>query len=405
MSVIADISPVVIDDRLARRNAMVLSVAQALAGGNNTVIAATAGIIGTMLATDKGLATLPVSVMVIGIWFGTLPIGWLARNYGRRFALQTGSVVGMLAGLVSCAAVLMGSFELFLVGTFGCGFYSAAHQSYRFAVCDTASDAYKPKAISLVLAGGVMAGFIGSSTVIVTKDMWAPHLFAATFVAQSVLAGLAGLVLTRLKSPPPIPRAEREAGRPLSVIAKDPLFVVAVSCGVVSYVVMNLLMTSAPIAMVGCGHSVTISTLGIQWHVLGMYAPSFVTGHLIVRFGVFRVISAGLALLLLSAVVGAGGLSVAHFWISLALVGIGWNFAFIGATTLVTLCHRPEERNKVQSFNDFLIFGTMALGSFASGKMMATVGWEWVNIAAFVPVLVVALLLVWLKFNRRGLPV
>ena len=405
MSVIADISPVVIDDRLARRNAMVLSVAQALAGGNNTVIAATAGIIGTILATDKGLATLPVSVMVIGIWFGTLPIGWLARNYGRRFALQTGSVVGMLAGLVSCAAVLMGSFELFLVGTFGCGFYSAAHQSYRFAVCDTASDAYKPKAISLVLAGGVMAGFIGSSTVIVTKDMWAPHLFAATFVAQSVLAGLAGLALTRLKSPPPIPRAEREAGRPLSVIAKDPLFVVAVSCGVVSYVVMNLLMTSAPIAMVGCGHSVTISTLGIQWHVLGMYAPSFVTGHLIVRFGVFRVISAGLALLLLSAVVGAGGLSVAHFWISLTLVGIGWNFAFIGVTTLVTLCHRPEERNKVQSFNDFLIFGTMALGSFASGKMMATVGWEWVNIAAFVPVLVVALLLVWLKLNRRGLPV
>ena len=307
MSVIADISPVVVDDRLARRNALVLSVAQALAGGNNTVIAATAGIVGTILASDKGLATLPVSVMVIGIWFGTLPLGYLARNYGRRFALQTGSVVGMLAGLVSSIAVLMGSFELFLVGTFGCGFYSAAHQSYRFAVCDTASDAYKPKAISLVLAGGIMAGFIGSGTVIFTKDMWAPHLFAATFVAQAMLAGLAGLVLTRLKSPPPIPREEREGGRPLSVIARNPLFVVAVACGVVSYVVMNLLMTSAPIAMVGCGHSVTVSTLGIQWHVLGMYAPSFVTGHLIVRFGVFRVISAGLALLLLSAVVGVAG--------------------------------------------------------------------------------------------------
>jgi MFS family permease len=405
MSVIADLAPVVVDDRLARKNALVLSVAQALAGGNNTVIAATAGIIGTMLATDKGLATLPVSMMVIGIWLGTLPLGYLARNYGRRFALQTGSVVGTLAGLVSCTAVLIGSFELFLLGTFGCGFYAAAHNSYRFAVCDTASDAYKPKAISLVLAGGVMAGFIGSGTVIFTKDMWAPHLFAATFVAQAALAALAGLVLTRLKSPPPVPRDEREAGRPLSVIARNPLFVVAVACGVVSYVVMNLLMTSAPIAMVGCGHSVTISTLGIQWHVLGMYAPSFITGHLIVRFGVFRVISAGLVLLLLSAVVGAGGLSVAHFWISLTLVGIGWNFAFIGATTLVTLCHRPEERNKVQSFNDFLIFGTMALGSFASGKMLATVGWEWVNIAAFVPVLVVALLLGWLKLQRRGLPV
>jgi len=384
---------------------VVLSVAQALAGGNNTVIAATAGIIGTMLAPDKGLATLPVSVMVIGIWFGTLPLGYIARNHGRRVALQTGSVVGTLAGLVACAAVLIGSFELFLVGTFGCGFYAAAHNSYRFAVCDTASDAYKPKGISMVLAGGMLAGFIGSGTVIVTKDLWAPHLFAATFVAQAVLAALAGLVLTRLKSPPPLPQEEREAGRPLSEIAQNPLFIVAVACGVVSYVVMNLLMTSAPIAMVECGHSVTVSTLGIQWHVLGMYGPSFVTGHLIVRFGVFRVISAGLGLLLLSGAVGIAGLSATHFWVSLTLLGVGWNFAFIGATTLVTLCHRPEERNKVQSFNDFLIFGTMALGSFASGKLMATVGWEWVNIAAFVPVLIVASLLGWLKLKRRGLPV
>ncbi|AMN42190.1 MFS transporter [Rhodoplanes sp. Z2-YC6860] len=405
MSVIADTSPVVADDRLARRNAIVLSAAQALAGGNNTVIAATAGIIGTMLAPDKGLATLPVSVMVIGIWFGTLPLGYITRNHGRRFALQTGSVVGTLGGLVSCAAVLIGSFELFLVGTFGCGFYSAAHNSYRFAVCDTASDAYKPKGISMVLAGGTLAGFIGSGTVIVTKDLWVPHLFAATFVAQAVLAALAGLVLTRLKSPPPVPHAEREAGRPLSEIAQNPLFIVAVACGVVSYVVMNLLMTSAPIAMVECGHSVTVSTLGIQWHVLGMYAPSFITGHLIARFGVFKVISVGLGLLLLSGAVGIAGLSAAHFWISLTLLGVGWNFAFIGATTLVTLCHRPEEHSKVQSFNDFLIFGTMALGSFASGKLMATVGWEWVNIAAFVPVLVVVLLLGWLKLQRRGLPV
>jgi hypothetical protein len=275
MSVIADISPVVADDRLARKNALVLSVAQALAGGNNTVIAATAGIIGTMLATDKGLATLPVSMMVIGIWFGTLPLGWLARNYGRRFALQTGSVVGTLAGLISCAAVLMGSFELFLVGTFGCGFYAAAHNSYRFAVCDTASDAYKPKAISMVLAGGVMAGFIGSGTVIVTKDLWVPHLFAATFVGQAMLAALAGLVLTRLKSPPPVPREEREAGRPLSEIVQNPLFVVAVACGVVSYVVMNLLMTSAPIAMVELCHRTSDRPIRrVPDHLCGAWAAA-----------------------------------------------------------------------------------------------------------------------------------
>ena len=404
MSAIAETSTFGIDDRLAKRNALVLAIAQALAGGNNTVIAATAGIIGVMLAPDPGLATLPVTVMVLGMWFGTLPLGYLARTYGRRFALQTGSVVGTLAGLVSCAAVLNASFELFLAGAFGCGFYAAAHQSYRFAATDTASDDYKPKAISFVLAGGVMAGVIGPTVVIVSKDMWAPHLFAATFIAQSALAMLAGLVLTQLKSPPPVSREERErnGGRPLGEIARDPLFIVAVACGVVSYVIMNLVMTSAPIAMVGCGHSITESTLGIQWHVLGMYAPSFFTGHLILRFGVFRIIAIGLLLLLGSAMVGIAGLSIAHFWIALVLLGVGWNFAFIGATTLVTRCHRPQERNKVQSLNDFLIFGTMALGSLASGKMLASFGWVWVNAVVFPPVLAVGALLAWVALRQRS---
>ena len=402
MSAIAETSTIGIDNRLAKRNALVLAIAQALAGGNNTVIAATAGIIGVMLAPDPGLATLPVTVMVLGMWFGTLPLGYLARTYGRRFALQTGSVVGTLAGLISCASVLNASFELFLAGAFGCGFYAAAHQSYRFAATDTASDDYKPKAISFVLAGGVMAGVIGPTVVIVSKDMWAPHLFAATFIAQSALAMLAGLVLTQLKSPPPVSREERGGGRPLGEIARDPLFIVAVACGVVSYVIMNLVMTSAPIAMVGCGHSITESTLGIQWHVLGMYAPSFFTGHLILRFGVFRIIAIGLLLLLGSAMVGIAGLSIAHFWIALVLLGVGWNFAFIGATTLVTRCHRPQERNKVQSLNDFLIFGTMALGSLASGKMLASFGWVWVNAVVFPPVLAVGALLAWVALRQRS---
>jgi predicted MFS family arabinose efflux permease len=403
MSVIADISPFVADDRIAKRNAVVLAIAQALAGGNNTVIAATAGIVGTMLASDPGLATLPVSGMVCGIWLGTLPQGYLARNFGRRFALQAGSVVGTLAGLVCCVAVIEGSFLLFLVGTFGCGIYAAAHNSYRFAACDTASDDYRPKAISFVLAGGVMAAVIGPAVVIVTQDWWMPHLFAATFIAQSALAVLAGLVLTQLKSPPPMPRAERRLnpGRPLSEIARQPLFIAAVSCGVVSYVIMNLVMTSAPIAMVGCGHSVTQSTLGIQWHVLGMYAPSFITGSLIVRFRVFRIIALGLTLLLASAAIGMAGESVGHFWVGLALLGVGWNFAFIGATTLVTHCHRPEERNKVQTLNDFLIFGTMALGSFASGQLLATLGWAFVNATVFPPVLAVGALLAWVALRQR----
>jgi MFS family permease len=230
-----------------------------------------------------------------------------------------------------------------------------------------------------------------------------PHLFAATFIAQSLLAVVAGLVLTQLKSPPPMPRGERRLnpGRPLSEIARQPLFIAAVACGVVSYVIMNLVMTSAPIAMVGCGHSVTQSTLGIQWHVLGMYAPSFITGSLIVRFGVFRIIALGLTLLLGSAAISIAGQSVGHFWVGLALLGVGWNFAFIGATTLVTRCHRPEERNKVQTLNDFLIFGTMALGSFASGQLLATLGWAFVNATVFPPVLAVGALLAWVALRHR----
>ena len=208
--------------------------------------------------------------------------------------------------------------------------------------------------------------------VIFTKDLWPPYLFAATFVAQSVLAVAAGLVLMQLRPPPPMPREQIDRGRPLREIVRRPKFVVAVFVGVASYTLMNMVMTSAPLAMVGCGHSVTDATLGIQWHVLGMYAPSFFTGSLIVRYGVNRIVALGLAMLLVSALVGIAGLTVAHFWISLTLLGIGWNFAFIGATTIVARSHRPEERTKVQSFNDFLIFGSMAIGSFASGMILAT---------------------------------
>ena len=270
MSAIADSPTLLIDDRLAKRNAIVLAVAQALAGGNNTVIVATAGIIGLVLAPDKSLATLPIAVMMCGLWLSTVPMGLLARTYGRRTALQVGTGVGALAGLVCCAAVLQGSFALLLVGTFGCGFYAAGHMSYRFASTDTATDAFKPVAISYVLTGGVLAGIIGPAVVIFTKDLWAPYLFAATFIAQSILAVLAGIALSRLKLPPPMSREEISRGRPLGEIVRNPKFMVAVFVGVASYTLMNLVMTSGPLAMVGCVHSVTDATLGIQWHVLGM---------------------------------------------------------------------------------------------------------------------------------------
>ena len=210
--------------------------------------------------------------------------------------------------------------------------------------------------------------------VIFTKDLWQPYLFAASYIGMAAIAALAGCVLIFLKIPKPSAHSRANAGRPLGEIARTPRFIVAVVCGVAAYSMMNLVMTSAPLAMVDCGHSITDSTLGLQWHLLGMFAPSFITGSLITRFGVFRIMALGFATIIAAALTGIAGITVAHFWVALALLGIGWNFLFVGATTLVTQAHRPEERNKVQSFNDFLIFGTMAIGSFASGKVLATLG-------------------------------
>ncbi len=391
----------VIDDALARRNALVLACTQALAGANNTVLIATGAIVGAMLAPEKIYATVPISIFVIGMWLGTLPIGWLARRFGRRTAFQTGSLCGVLTGLVCCVAVLKGSFALFTVGAFLSGLYAAAHQAYRFAAADTASDAFRPKAISWVLVGGIFAAVIGSQIVILTKDLWPPYLFAATYLAQSAAAIVAGLILMFLKIPRPPVQTAANRGRPMSEIARQPKFVVAVACGIASYAMMNMVMTAAPLAMIECNHSVTDAALGIQWHVLGMYVPSFFTGSLILRFGVERVIAAGFVLLLSSAVVSISGITLWHFWFGLMLLGVGWNLGFIGATALVTETHRPEERNRVQSFNDFLIFGSMAIGSFASGKVLALFGWAAVNEILFPVVLTAGAMLLWLALRGR----
>ena len=389
------------DDALARRNAMVLAVAQALAGGNNTVIVTTASIVGAVLAPDKGLATLPITAMVLGMWLGTLPLGFLARRFGRRFALQTGSAFGILSGLISYSAVMGGQFWLLLLGTFCGGLYAAAHQSYRFAAADTASERYRPKVVSWVLAGGVFAALIGPQLVIFTKDLLPPYMFAASYLGQSACALLAALVLVFVKIPP-LGHARGGDARPLATIVRAPRFLVAVACGVAAYAMMNMVMTSAPLAMVGCGHSVTDATLGIQWHVLAMYAPSFFTGGLIARYGVERIIGLGLALLGLTAVVGIAGITVAHFWTALVLLGLGWNLAFIGATSMVTQCYRPEERNKVQAFNDFLIFGSMAVSSFSSGQLLVDFGWQTVNAVIFPTIFVAGALLTWLVARERA---
>jgi MFS family permease len=391
MSSIAEpVSGHVADDRLARRNAVVLAVAQALAGGNSTVLFATASILGASLAPDASLATLPISVYVVGLWCGTLPNGMLTRRFGRRTAYQTGTAWGILTGLICCVATLQGSFTLLCLGGFFSGLYAAAHQAYRFGAADTASDAFRPKAISWVLTGGVFAGLIGPQLVIFTKELWAPYLFAASFLGQAALAFLSAIVLTRFRDAPlKVAAAATPPGRPITAILRQPRFLVAVVCGVASFGIMNFMMTAAPLAMVMCQHSVADAALGIQWHVIGMYAPSFITGSLIVRYGVERVIGVGLVLIFASGIVGLAGITVGHFWVALTLLGVGWNFGFIGATAMVTQCHRPHERATVQSFNDFLVFGTMAIASFSSGSLLAHFGWTAVNLV-ILPVMVIA---------------
>jgi len=389
-------------DRLARRNATILAVAQALAGGNNVVLIATGAIVGAMLAPDRSLATVPVSIYVVGMWMGALPRGWIARHYGRQASFFVGTGFGVLAGLFNCAAVVTASFTLLCIGALCTGFYAAVHQSYRFAAADTASDTFRPKAISWVMVGGIFAGLFGSQLVIATKDLWQPYLFAGSFIAQAVVALVSAAVLVMVKIPMLPAHIAANPGRPISEIARQPRFIAAVACGVGSYSMMNMVMTSAPLAMVDCNHSISDAALGIQWHILGMFVPSLFTGSLILRFGVERIVGAGLALIMVSAVVSISGISLWHFWIGLTLLGLGWNFAFVGATTMVTQCHRPEERNKVQSFNDFLVFGSMAIGSFSSGALLVNFGWAMVNNLVFPVILAAAALLIWQATRPRA---
>lgn len=386
-------------DALARRNVLLLAIASALAGANASVVFATGAIVGSMLAPDPIYATFPVSMFVVGMAAGTLPNGYISRQYGRRAAMMCGTFMGMLIGFFAMLAVIYASFSLYCVATFFGGMYASVAQSYRFAAADTASEAFKPRAISWVMAGGVFAGVLGPQLVNMTMNIGV-HLFAVSYAAQIVVAAIAMIIVSRVDIPKPV-AGSHKGGRPLSEIIAQPKFIAAALCGVVSYSLMNLVMTSAPLAMRMCGHSLTESNNAIQWHVLAMYAPSFVTGSLIARFGIPRVIAAGLILLAAAAIVDMAGITVWHFWIGLILLGVGWNFGFIGASALVTQCHRPDERNKVQAFNDFLIFGTMAIGSFSSGQMLASYGWNTVNLVVFPPVVVAGLALVWLVLKSR----
>jgi MFS family permease len=388
------------DDARARSNVRRLAAAQALTGANSAVIFATGSIVGASLAPDVSLATVPISMYVAGLAAGTLPTGAISRAYGRRVAFIIGTGCGTLTGLLGAFAILHASFPLFCCATFLGGLYGSVSQSYRFAAADGASAAFRPKAVSWVMAGGVFAGVLGPQLVQWTMDLWQPYLFAFSFVVQAGVALIAMAVLAGVDAPKPAP-SDLHGGRPLFEIVRQPRFIAAALCGVIAYPVMNLVMTSAPLAMKMCGLSLSDSNFGIQWHIVAMYGPSFFTGSLIARFGAPRIVALGLALEAAGAVIGLSGMTSMHFWGTLIVLGFGWNFAFVGASALVLETHRPQERNKVQAFNDFLVFGMMAIGSFSSGQLLANFGWSAVNMVVFPPVVLGLVVLTMVSLAKR----
>lgn len=391
----------------SRRNAFILSGMQALGGANPALVVALSSLVGQKMASSPDLATLPVGIFNLGLAVGILPAAYLMRRLGRQGGYIIGALLGIGAGLLAAAGIYSLSFVMFCVGTLLAGLYASYVQSYRFAAADDASDTFRPKAISWVMAGGLLGAIIATQTIIHTQDIWPEHPFAAAFLAQAALAALVLPFASGLRLAPGTRNQQEKipyTGRPLREIASNSYFIIAVVAGVASYVLMNFLMTASPLAMVMHGHSLKESTLGIQWHILAMFGPSFFTGNLIKRFGKIPVTFAGVLLLGLASIVALLGMTVPHFWVSLILLGLGWNFGFIGATNMVVDCYRPEERGRVQALNDFIIFTCVALSSFTSGRVLAVYGWYGVNTWTLPISAVVMLALAWLYFKNKRQP-
>lgn len=379
------------------RNVFLLATCQALFNSTTILVMTFGGLVGQMLAPSPGFATVPVGLMVVGTVISTVPASFVMRRIGRRAGFQIGATAGMLGGLIGAWAISIDSFIIFSAATMLVGVFQAFAHYYRFAAADVAGPVFRPRAISLVMAGGIVAAFLGPFIARSTRDSLDGLPYAGSFLALAGLGVLSFAILSLVR----IPRAEAEkagkAGRPMSVIARQPAFIVAILSAAIGYGVMVLAMTATPLAMVGHDHSVDDASVVIQWHVLGMFAPSFFTGSLIARFGVQRIILTGAVLLIIHVGIAVSGITFAHYLSALFLLGIGWNFTFIGGTTLLTRCHTPAEKAKVQGLNEFLVFGTVAVASFSSGALLHNFGWQSVNIGA-VPVLVLILIaLAWMR--------
>ncbi|MGR3323344.1 MAG: MFS transporter [Pseudooceanicola sp.] len=394
-------------DSRAKRNVTVLVLAQAILGAQMPMIFTIGGLAGQSLASNVCFATLPISLIVLGSMLTATPMSAIMQRYGRRTGFFLGAAGGTAGGIVGAYGLYVASFPIFLFGSLLTGIYMSAHGFYRFAAADTASDEFRPKAISYVLAGGLASAIIGPQIVKMTADaMVVP--FMGTYLAVIAANVFGSLLFLLLDIPrPPVPAHDAPRGRTRMELLATPRIAVAVIVGMVSYALMNLVMTSTPLAVVGCGFDKSNAADVVSSHVLAMFVPSFFTGHLIARFGVERIMALGLFILAGAGAVALAGVTLENFFIALVLLGIGWNFGFIGATAMLAGAHRPEERGRVQGLNDLIVFGGVTVASLASGGLMncsggtAQTGWTAVNLAMAPFLALAGGALIWLVMRPR----
>ena len=388
----------------SQRNVVVLALCLALAMTGASLVMTVSALAGQMLAADKRLATVPLALQFAVTMLATYPASILMRRIGRRAGFTIGQCFGLAAALIATLGIWHGSFVVFAAGGSLFGVHMAFWQYYRFAAADTASPEFRSRAISLVLSGGVLAAICGPELAKATRGLLDPVMFAGSYAAIMALCLAAIALLQFIDIPLPPPAERRNSGRPLKVIARQPVFLVAVLAAMVGYSVMSLVMTATPLAMQGHHHAFEDAAFVIQWHVLGMFAPSFFTGHLIRRFGALNIMLAGAVMNAACVVVNLSGVEMVQFWSALVLLGVGWNFMFVGATTLLTETHTVQEKARVQGLNDVLVFSSVTVASFSSGALQSAFGWQAVNLAMVGPLAVALTAMLWLRLSGRDRP-
>ena len=385
-----------------KKNVLVLALCQAFAMASTSLLMTMAALVGTTMADDPNLATLPLALQFGMMMVATVPASLLMRRIGRRWGVTVGACFGVVGGLLGMVAVFQANFLLLNVAATFTGTAAAFTMYYRFAAADTASDAFKSKAISLVLAGGVLAAVIGPQLAKLTRDLFDPVEFAGGYLAVALLQLLAMALMQFVEIPHQRVDKSAHGGRPLLEIMAQPKFIVAAFCGMVGYGAMNLIMVATPLAMVAGSHAFNDAASVIQFHVLGMYAPSFFTGALIHRFGLKPILTTGALLMIATIAINVSGSAFGNFAVSLIILGLGWNFLFVGGSTLLTATYREEEKARVQAANDLLVFSTVTVSAFSSGALFNAFGWEVVNLSVALPLVLVLLSLVWLAGKQRA---